>query len=145
MSHALSVLTIRPFEPSDRGYILDSFRRHLGWDRLAGVAPGDVQIHVAELDKLLRGAGRTLIATLPSQPEKIFGWACAADGALRFCYVGKAFRRWGIGSQLVTALISTVPVPLVYWTTHAEKIRKRRQFPLVWNWQQFSTIRKAAA
>lgn len=139
----VSHILFRPLVRSDHGFVLDSFGRHMRSD-LAGVGlsvPRDVNIHVEWLARETRGRDtRWSVATLASDPNSIVGWACAMGEELVFCYVRAAFRRWGIGSQLATSLVETIPLRLLYWTRDAAKIRSERGYPLEWAWQTFREI-----
>lgn len=140
----LQAFALRPAVASDRNYICDSFRRYLAWDTcVLDCLSGSIGDHVAELDRLLRAPfAQTIVASLPTQPDRVFGWACAVDGSLWFAYVGKDYRKWGLGSQMATKLVGGVPMPLVYWTHHAEKIQRERGYPLTWDWRAFQAVNR---
>lgn len=130
-----SSVAFRPLVPADRPFICDSFRRHMLEDGLAIEALNHAPIgrHVEALDRQARWEPqRFAVATLVGDPWRIVGWAGARDGELLFAYVRPAFREWGIASQLVTSLLDTVPLSLVYWTRHAEKIKSEHGYPLQW-------------
>jgi GNAT superfamily N-acetyltransferase len=144
VSDLLRAFSFRPAGPGERGYICDTFRRHLEWDETAAeFLRGSISDHVIELDRLLRDPrARTVIASLENYPDQVFGWACAIDGALWFAYVGKEYRRWGLGSQLAIELGIAPPFPLVYWTHHAEKIHRERAYPIAWDWRALRAVNR---
>jgi GNAT superfamily N-acetyltransferase len=138
-----SAISYRALVPSDRPFVLDTFRRHLLEDGVALDALNHAPIarHAEALDHQARWAPeRFAVATLAGDPWRIVGWAGARDGALLFAYVRPAFREWGIASQLVTSLVDSVPINLVYWTRHAERIRRERSYPLAWAWETCQAI-----
>jgi hypothetical protein len=124
-------------EPADHGFVLDSFRRHM----LTEETP-NLYAHTEAISCAVRSHvdSQWVTVALHSDPSRIVAWAGARDGNLVFAYVRGAFRRWGIGSDLVTSLIESVPISLVYWTRDAEKIRNARKYPLTWAWETFNAI-----
>ena len=138
-----AAISYRPLVPTDRPFVLDSFRRHLLDDGVALDALNHAPVgrHLESLDHHARWEPqRFAVATLAGDPWRIVGWAGARDGALLFAYVRPAFRQWGIASQLVTSLVESVPINLVYWTRHAEKIRHEHSYPLEWAWKTCQEI-----
>ena len=138
-------IALRPMVAADHAFVLDSFRRHILEDGIAleSLNHADVRPHVEELARCLRsGIASCMSATLGTDADRIVGWAIARDGEIVFTYVRSAFRRWGIGSQLTTALVESVPMPLVYWTSHAERIRSECSYPLLWAWETCKRIQR---
>lgn len=145
-SDVARAIGIRPMVAEDRAFVLDSFRRHVATDGvvLDLIGLGRVRDHVAQLERLIRsGFGTFAVASLAASPECIEGWAAACQGRLVFAYVRPTFRRWGIAGALVDVLLpETTPMPLVYWTRDAEKIKRERGYPLAWDWETFQAINR---
>lgn len=135
-------IIIRPLLPGDRSFVLDTFRRDLLEDATAldSLNHRPVRPHVEAIDRAMRGLGDFAVAVLLSDPSRIVGWAGARDGELLFAYVRSAFRRWGIAGQLVTSILDVSPIPLVYWTRHAERLRTERGYPIRWAWETCQRI-----
>jgi|WetSurMetagenome_2_1015567.scaffolds.fasta_scaffold442631_2 hypothetical protein len=123
-------------------FILDSFAESV---RAFGALPaGLVPHHTASIRRALQGRlGRFVVATPIGHPETFLGWAAIDCDSILFAYVPQILREQGIASHMISHLIRTGPVRLVYWTKYADDI-KRRGFPIEHDWHEFSRRERAA-
>lgn len=90
-------ITLRPFEPGDRAFVLDSFLRGFGRSAYGEGVPARVLINMMEP---LLVAWDVTVAVAPD--GELLGWIVArAPDAVGWLHVKPAFRRRGIGKALL--------------------------------------------
>lgn len=98
---------LRPAEPGDRGYVLqtwlESYRRSPWAQQLPDFAYWSKFGHVGLVEEMAYQSLVTVMC-LPETPSWIYGWCCASDGPaepqLHYVFVRHEFRRQGIGRLL---------------------------------------------
>jgi GNAT superfamily N-acetyltransferase len=99
-------ISLRPSEPGDRGFILDSWIRSYRdspWARMMGHAYTDG--HDALIKRIL-GRSAVLVACYDADPETILGWACTERDVVHYVYVKHKLRRRGIARMLLGPFVS---------------------------------------
>jgi len=97
-----ALIGIRPFQPQDRAFVLDSMRRTLV--RNSAYATGLQPEVLNLLVEPVLATYRTLVATPQGDPDEILGYIIH-DGphVVGFVYVKEALRQKGIASALLKA------------------------------------------
>lgn len=138
----MASITLRPYEPADRGFVVMSFVRSFGRSAYGTGTPAQVLIDL--LEPLLI-AWTTTMAVAPN--GELLGWLCArAPDRVAWLFVKPEFRRrgvarvlldlMGVGKQLEAAFLPTKAPDdttsfVAFMKAHGYTVHFRPYLPLV--------------
>lgn len=123
---------IRPFEPSDKDYILSTWKRdYRANGDLKWVPQGAYYSYMNALcDGLLEATG-AVVASNPVAPEHVFGWLCGTGRAVHYVFVRKDKRRLHIAQRLLEHIgyDANSEIIATHWTAVCERMPNIRYAP----------------
>lgn len=80
------------------------------------------------INRILKQDGQVVVACPNDDSDMILGWLASEDSCIHYCYVKGAFRKMGIGKQLITSQLFKT---FSHWTDDSEWAMKK--FGLVYD------------
>jgi ribosomal protein S18 acetylase RimI-like enzyme len=118
----LSTVAVVHALPAHLPWVFSTFREQAAQLPL-GSRHGAHELACALL-RVVRGPGRCVVAIPDGYADEPLGWSVSLGGSVLFAYVRASFRCHGIGTQLVSKLVDSIPVHLAFWTDDADAIQR---------------------
>ena len=127
---------LRPFDADDTAFMFKTWLRSYRYAPPSrGIGNDDFYTgHHAVIERILdRPSTRIVVACLPESPTVILGYAVADGNVLHYVLTKENFRRFGVGSALLSALEFDGPPRLSHVTADWTHAFSRRYPASRWN------------
>ena len=117
---------LREPRPADMPFIMDSWQRSFSRSPFAGVVPNSkwLENSRALVTSLLARGAKVVVACNPEDEDQILGWACAEQDeykcVVHYVYVKDPYRKDGLSTELLGALLPTEPDEKDTFYTHRQ-------------------------